>query len=252
MGLFRLLETPYRKMARTIPANILKKNERDAKLSAAKTMARNNAKAARVESRKAAAANAKKYAKEYAAADAATINNKRAAKAAGNFYVEPEAKVAFVIRTRGINKLAPKPKKIMQLLRLRQLHNGVFVKLHRATINMIRMVEPFITYGYPSRSMVQKIIYKRGYGKLNHSRYPLTDNSIVEAGLGKFGIHCVEDLIHEIWTVGPHFKEANNFLWPAKLTSPHKGFEKKRHPFANGGVFGNREGLINELINRML
>merc|ERR1740139_1967380 len=114
------------------------------------------------------------------------------------------------------------------------------------------MVEPFVTYGYPSRSTVQRLVYKRGCGKINRSRIPLTDNSIVETGLGKFGISCMEDLIHEIWTVGPHFKEANNFLWPFKLSSPHKGFEKKRHPFANGGVFGNRENLINELINRML
>ena len=151
-----------------------------------------------------------------------------------------------------INKLAPKPKKIMNLLRLRQLHNGVFVKLHRATINMIRMVEPFVTYGYPSRATVQKLIYKRGHGKVNRSRIPLTDNAIIEKALGAHGIHCMEDLVHEIWTVGPHFKEANNFLWPFKLTSPKKGFEKKRHPFANGGVFGNRENLVNELINRML
>jgi len=49
-----------------------------------------------------------------------------------------------------INKLDPKNKKILQLLRLRQLHNGVFVRLNKATINMLRSVEPYITYGYPS------------------------------------------------------------------------------------------------------
>lgn len=37
--------------------------------------------------------------------------------------------------------------------------------------------------------------------------------------LGKFNIICMEDLIHEIVTVGPHFKEANNFLWPFQLSS---------------------------------
>merc|ERR1719272_1915538 len=109
-------------MARTVPENILKKQARDKVLKDATIKKRAEAKAKRVESRKAAAANAEKYAKEYAAADAATIKNKRDAKAAGNFFVEPEAKVAFVIRTRGINKLAPKPKKIMQLLRLHPPH----------------------------------------------------------------------------------------------------------------------------------
>lgn len=140
----------------------------------------------------------------------------------------------------------------MQLLRLRQLHNGVFVRLNKATMNMIRRVEPYITYGYPSQSVIRKLIYKRGYGKVNGSRIPLTDNSIVEGVLGKHGIASVEDLLHEIVTVGAHFKEANNFLWPFKLTSPKKGFAAKRHPYQNGGVWGNREDLINELVKRML
>ena len=151
-----------------------------------------------------------------------------------------------------INKLAPKPKKILQLLRLRQLHNGVFVKLNKATWNMIKIVEPHITYGYPSRESISKLIYKRGHGKVNRCRIPLTDNSIIEGELGKHGIHCVEDLIHEITTCGPKFKEANNFLWPFKLSSPLGGFEIKRHSFGQGyGAYGNREELINGLIKKM-
>jgi 60S ribosomal protein uL30 len=152
-----------------------------------------------------------------------------------------------------INKLAPKPKKILQLLRLRQLHNGVFVKLNKATWNMIKVIEPFITYGYPSRATISKLIYKRGYGKVNRARIPLTDNSIIANELSKSGITCIEDLIHEIATVGPKFKEANNFLWPFKLSSPNGGFEKKRHAFAQGfGAFGNRQELINQLVKKMI
>jgi large subunit ribosomal protein L7e len=112
------------------------------------------AKKDRVAARKVALANAEKYFKEYQAADAKLIKDKRDAKAAGNFFVEGEAKVALVVRIRGINKLAPKPKKILQLLRLRQLHNAVFVKLNKATWNMLRMVEPFVTYGFPSRATI--------------------------------------------------------------------------------------------------
>lgn len=140
----------------------------------------------------------------------------------------------------------------MQLLRLRQIHNGVFVALNKATMNMVRRVEPLITYGYPTRALISKLIYKRGHGKVDRSRIPLSENSIVEGVLGKFGIVCVEDLINEITHVGPHFKEASNFLWPIKLNSPRKGYEKKRHPYQNGGAFGNREENIGELVLRML
>jgi len=214
---------------------------------------REKAKKDRKAAKEAAFKNAEKYYKEYLAEDQALLKAKRDAKAAGNFYVEAEPKVAFLIRIKGINKLAPKPKKILQLLRLRQLHNGVFVKLNKATWNMIRIIEPFITFGYPSRTTISNLIYKRGYGKVNRMRIPLTDNSIIAGELGASGLNCVEDLIHEIVTCGPKFKEANNFLWPFKLSSPLGGFELKRHSFAQGyGAYGDREELINTLVKKMM
>jgi large subunit ribosomal protein L7e len=241
------------KGARVIPENILKKQARDAKTLKALKDARVKAKTDRKAARAVAKSNAEKYFNEYQAADSALIKAKRDAKANGSFFVEGEPKVALLVRSRGIRKLAPKPKKILQLFRLRQLHNAVFVKLNRATWNMIKMVEPFITYGYPSRQTISKLIYKRGAGKVQRRRIPLTDNSVIAGELGKHGIACVEDLIHEVVTCGPKFKEANNFLWPFKLSSPLGGFEIKRHSFAQGyGAFGNREELINHLIKKML
>merc|ERR1719337_526085 len=238
---------------RVIPENILKKQKRDAALLKARQDRRAAEKTARAKTRKEQYSLAEKYFNEYQAADAALVKARRDAKAAGNFFVEAQPKVAFVIRIKGINKLAPKPKKILQLLRLRQLHNGVFVKLNKATWNMIRIVEPFVTYGFPSRDTISKLVYKRGYGKVNRCRIPLTDNSIVAGELGSHGINCVEDLIHEIVSCGPKFKEANHFLWPFKLCSPLGGFEVKRHAFAQGyGAFGNREELINGLVRKML
>ena len=148
--------------------------------------------------------------------------------------------------------LNPTVRKILQLLRIRQLHNGAFVKLNKATINMVRKVEPYVTYGYPTRQTIRKLIYKRGYAKVNGQRIPITDNQIIENSLGQYGIASIEDLIHEITTCGPKFKEANNFLWPFKLQSPRHGFDKKRHPYQNGGAFGNRETQLNELVKRML
>ena len=69
--------------------------------------------------------------------------------------------------------------------------------------------------------------------------------------VGKFGIICMEDLIHEIFTVGPHFKEANNFLWHFKVNTPNGGWRKKTNHYVDGGDFGNREGKINALVRRM-
>lgn len=98
---------------------------------------------------------------------------------------------------------------------------------------------------------VRELIYKRGYGKIHHQRIAITDNSVIENTLGKFNIICVEDLIHEIFTVGERFKEANNFLWPFKLSCPTGGMRKKTNHFVEGGDHGNREDFINNMIRAM-
>jgi len=220
------------------------------------------------------------------------VRLKRDAKAKGGFFVEDEPSLAFVVRIRGINDMHPKSRKILQLLRLKQIHNGVFVKVrplagrhvvgrmlvrsrcadwfpqrvfsprcsegnvqtwlfrdayprhsspskserhtggypgglplnlpaaqgeqqayclyftrtqvpfnntlvvpagdnaersghchlqvNKATVNMMRVVEPYIAWGYPNLKTVQELIYKRGYGKVNKDRIPLTDNAVVE------------------------------------------------------------------------
>nr|VDD16308.1 unnamed protein product [Brassica oleracea] len=237
-----------------VPESVLKKIKREEEWALAKKQEAEAAKKKSVETRKLIFKRAEQYAKEYAEKDNELIRLKREAKLKGGFYVDPEAKLLFIIRIRGINAIDPKTKKILQLLRLRQvslIFNGVFLKVNKATINMLRRVEPYVTYGYPNLKTVKELIYKRGFGKLNHQRIALTDNSIVSEGLGKHNIICVEDLIHEIMTVGPHFKEANNFLWPFQLKAPLGGLKKKRNHYVEGGDAGNRENFINELVRRM-
>jgi large subunit ribosomal protein L7e len=195
---------------------------------------------------------AETYVKEYATAENDAIRLRREAKASGSYYVPQVAKLAFVIRIRGINGVSPKVKKIMQLLRLRQINNGVFIKLNSATIKMLRLVDPYIAYGYPNLKSVHDLVYKRGFGKVDKQRVPISDNSVVEGVLGKQGIICVEDLIHEIFTVGPNFKQAANFLWPMKLTNPKGGFGRKLLHFNEGGEAGDRGEKVNALIKTML
>jgi len=194
---------------------------------------------------------AEKYIKEYRSQERSLIRARRTAKKAGYFFVEPEAKVALVVRIRGIMGVDPTTRKILQLFRLRQLNNATFVRLNKATINMLHRIEPYIAYGYPNLKTVRELIYKRGFAKIKKQRIPITNNGMIEEALGKYGIICVEDLIHEIYTVGPHFKKANAFLWPFKLSNPKGGFNKKGIHFVEGGDAGNRETHINTLVRRM-
>ena len=183
--------------------------------------------------------------------EADLIRHPREAKAKSGFFVEPEEKLLFVIRIRGLNDVAPKTKKILQLLRLLKINSGVFLRVNRATLNMLQRVEPYVSYGYPNLKTVRELVLKRGFGKAGKSRVALTDNAVIEAALGKHNIICIEDLIHEIFTVGPAFKEANNFLWPFYLSSPKGGLSRKRIHFMEGGQAGNRDHFVNNLVRSM-
>lgn len=234
-----------------VPETLLKKRKRNQERLAKEKKARYETMKSNKDKRRQIFKRAEKYIKEYRDQEKSLIHLRRTAKNGGNFFVEPEPKLAFVVRIRGIMGLHPKPRKILQLLRLRQINNGTFVRLNNATKEMLRLVEPYITYGTPNAKTVRELIYKRGFAKVNRQRLPITDNAIIEQALGKHGIICVEDVIHEIYTVGPHFKEVNKFLWTFKLNPPRGGWNAIKKHYNEGGDFGNREDKINALIRRM-
>merc|ERR1712047_16944 len=124
-----------------------------------------------------------KFAKEYQDQERDEIRLTREAKKEGNFYVPGDPKLAFVMRIRGINQVAPKVRKVLQLFRLLQINNGVFIKLNKATLNMLRICEPYITWGYPNLKSVRDLIYKRGHAKVRDVAFPLTSNDIIERKL---------------------------------------------------------------------
>jgi len=102
-----------------VPLKVQKRAKRDAKVLEDKTARRKKAVQSAVEKRKEYATRAEKYAQEYKAQARLLVDETRKAKAANSFYVPAEAKVALVIRIRGINCLSPTVRKILQLFRLR-------------------------------------------------------------------------------------------------------------------------------------
>jgi len=236
----------------SVPESVLKKQATAERIANEQAKAEEERKEAHKQHRKDIKQRAETYMDEYREGALEQISRRREARSQGAFYVAPQPNLVFVIRIRGIMGVSPKVRKILQLLRLRQIHNGVFLRLTGATQKMLTLVEPYIAYGYPNLKSVRELIYKRGFGKVQKQRLPLSDNSVIQEALAGDGIECVEDLIHEIFTVGDNFKKANNFLWPFKLSSPKGGFGRKLTAFPEGGASGNREGLINRLIKQML
>jgi len=244
--------TPAAAAVPPVPETILKKRKAQQQKVALKRRRAAKAVARRTKLRKVIFKRAANYVRQYRDAERSLIKLRRAARAGGNFFREPEPKLAVVIRIRGINGVDPKTRKILQLLRLRQIQNAVFVRLNGATLKMLKLVEPYITYGTPNLKTVRQMIYKRGYIKCHGQRLPITDNRLIEKRFKKKSILCVEDIINQVFTVGKHFKSVNKALWPFKLSSPRGGYVKKTVHFQEGGDAGNREDKINQFVQRMI
>lgn len=65
---------------------------------------------------------------------------------------------------------------------------------------------------------------------------------------GKHGIICLEDLIHEIYSVGKGFRAANNFLLPFKLSVARHAARDKAGLLKDLGNPGFRNTDINSII----
>ncbi|KAL9686316.1 hypothetical protein QQ045_023772 [Rhodiola kirilowii] len=84
-----------------VPESVLKKQKRNEEWALAKKEALEKQKIHNSENRKIIFKRAESYAKEYSEQEKELISLKREAKLKGGFYVNPEAKLIFIIRIRG-------------------------------------------------------------------------------------------------------------------------------------------------------
>merc|ERR1712227_1176897 len=124
-------------MPAPVPESVLKKRKTQEKLASDKAAAAVAAKKANKDKRVQAYKSAEKYVKEYRALAKQRV------------------------------RMHPKAKKILQIMCLRQMNMGVFMKISKAATEMLKRVEPYISYGYPNLKSVRELIYKRGFGKIN-------------------------------------------------------------------------------------
>ena len=130
-----------------VPESLLKKRKHNDALRTKVMALRKVEKAAAKTKRATIFKRAESYVAEYAKEQKSLVEARRAARAKGDYFVDPQAKLAVVMRIRGINGVSPKVRKILQLLRLRQIFNASFVKLNKATLQMLQLVKPYIAWG---------------------------------------------------------------------------------------------------------
>ena len=65
----------------------------------------------------------------------------------GALEVSDERKLAIAVRIRGVDQAHPRIRLILRLLRLRTLNSAVFLHLNRPAHALLKIVEPYITWG---------------------------------------------------------------------------------------------------------
>ncbi|KAL5109410.1 60S ribosomal protein L7 [Taenia crassiceps] len=163
------------------------------------------------------------------------------------------ARLGIVIRIQGDSGLSEDSIKVLRILNLHFPNTAVFVKVSQAVLELLSLVRPYIVWGYADLTTVRNLIFKRGKTKVG-DKIRSIDNALVENKLGSLGILCIEDVIHELVTLGPHLRDVLGFLHPFKMMRPISGWgshlKKSQHPFNR--LAGNRDEMISELIHKMV
>lgn len=103
--------------------------------------------------------------------------------------------------------------------------------------------------------MISDLILRRGHGKIDGKRVPLSDNVVIEKELGEKTngeIICVQDMVEELCNVGEQFARVNKFLWPFQLASVKSKFQKEKLNYKDGGDYGDRGEAMDDYIRQVL
>jgi len=162
----------------------------------------------------------------------------------------------FAILIRPTIHTTPRPvKKTLSSLRLRRMHEGVFLPYNATTRKMLHLVEPYVLYGVPSTETISDLVRRRGFCRVEGKRTPLADNNVIERELGEVGLICVEDLVQVLSDAEESkemFNKVSKFLWPFRLTARKSKFQRKMLDMKDGRLYGDQGDAMNGYIREML
>ena len=139
------------------------------------------------------------------------------------------------------------------------------------------MTQDYITYGYPTKKIVNELVRKRGFLRKENKKEPITNNVLIEELFDEFnkandvGCICIEDVIDGISNCHKPakmalFDEINKILWPMQLGSVKETIEqsnvkhdatgndvrKKNTKFEKGGYIGMQGDEINQYVRTLI
>lgn len=127
---------------------------------------------------------------------------------------DEEPKMLVVMRHRAHKVASKECSLILNSLGLSRLHNTVLLKNSIESLALLKLVEPYVIYGYPTIQTVRDLIFKHGFLRINGKRTAINSNKLIEEHLGQYGCICIEDIVHDLFTVSDNFKNVRSLLLP--------------------------------------
>lgn len=170
-----------------------------------------------------------------------------------------ENRLVLIYRHRGKRIANQDVIKALRRLSLPFEKTASFHRLSPEVHAWLKIVEPYVVWGYPQMTVIHDLIFK--YGAVQKVRntegpktIPLSSNKLVEDIFGSLGIICVDDLVHEIMTLGPHFDKVQQRFKSFALRNPTGGWKTSRKGklYSIGGEAGFRGDQINALVKLLI
>jgi len=168
--------------------------------------------------------------------------------------------------------VSPEVLKDLRFLRLGGQNTASLVPSTEPYRNALARVQSYVTYGVPTLKTVTDLFFK--HGKIPRSDAQATKqnvivdeegetksitssddrltNAYIQKKLGKYDIVCIEDLIHELFTLGPNVSKCLSAFRYFQLKSPSTGWNESLSHLKFGGNSGYRGDEINELLKTMM
>lgn len=108
--------------------------------------------------------------------------------------------------------------KVLNSLRMGNRHDCVLLKNNKENQILLKIVEPFVCFGYPTVGTIRELVFKKGFAFMGGRKIPIQSNKLIEDHLGEHGVICLEDVIHELSSVGEKFDYVVKFLGPFQVS----------------------------------
>jgi len=150
-----------------------------------------------------------------------------------------------VIRIRGNVRVRDKLEDTLGMLRLHRVNHAVLIPEGKQYKNMVRKVEPFITYGEINLDMLEKMLAKRGKTETGKALTSEFLKEIKFAGMKELAEATIsgKTTLKKLG-IKPVFR-----LRPPKKGHMRKGIKKN---YSLGGAAGYRASDINALVKKMI